>query len=459
MSLFLKAFAKGYRRIKSIGYTPAMDAYEKRRLAIFNTINFIGLITGIILPVAALFGEGYVPPLAMFVAASPMIISGVVLYANYRHWYSFAMMWYFICYPLITALVYAGNIDVGIELLFILYAVLAVFFLQRLTLIAVTIFISICCYCFVYIIHRDYQYVLADINYPYYFMNQLLTLVFIFAGLFLIKKENSEYQKEMLLSNWELKNTNLEIQEQRVELGQKAELLELQTMQLSELNSVKNRLFSIISHDLKTPIYGLRNLFKSMHQYDLPAEEIKVLVPDILNDLNYTTELMENLLQWAKSQMQGDSVNQQLIDITSLMSDVKQLLRLQAENKKVYVTARSDKPIYIYADKDMINLVLLNLMSNAIKFTPEHGEVSVSAEVREETVEVFIKDTGIGITKENMGKLFGEAYFSTKGTANEAGTGLGLKLCKEFLVKNGGDIFVKSEPGKGSVFSFTLPKA
>lgn len=459
MSRLLRTIAEEYKQIKSIGYKPAMDAYEKRRLSIFNTINFFGLVTGIILPMATVFGKGYLPPLALLVAASPIVISGMVLFANYKGWYSFAMLWYFTCYPLVTALVYAGNIDAGIELLFILYAVLSVFFLQRLLLIGITILISICCYCFVHIIHRDYEFVLANVSFSFYFVSQLLSLGFIFAGLFLIKKENSDYQKEMLLANWELNNTNTEIREKRIELGQKAELLELQTAQLSELHTVKNRLFSIISHDLKTPIYGLRNLFKSMHDLDLPAEEIRLLVPDILKDLDYTAELMENLLQWAKNQMQGNSVNLQLLDVSAMIGDVKQLLRLQAENKKVYVTAKSDKPIYIYADKDMINLVLLNLMSNAIKFTPENGEVSVSAEVKEDKVEVFVKDTGMGISEENIGKLFGEAYFTTRGTANEAGTGLGLKLCKEFLAKNGGNIAVESEVGKGSVFSFTLPKA
>ena len=196
-----------------------------------------------------------------------------------------------------------------------------------------------------------------------------------------------------------------------------------------------------------------------MQQYDVPGDEIKILIPDIVNDLNYTTSLMENLLQWAKSQMEGSNMNQQLIDITVLIEEVQKLLRLQAENKKVYLSAKASEPVYIYADKDMIDLVLRNLLSNAIKFTPENGKVSLGVDVKNETVEVFVKDTGMGISKENMHQLFGKNYFTTKGTANETGTGLGLMLCKEFLNKNGGDIFVQSEVGKGSMFSFTLPKA
>ncbi|MBK7306154.1 MAG: ATP-binding protein [Chitinophagaceae bacterium] len=107
----------------------------------------------------------------------------------------------------------------------------------------------------------------------------------------------------------------------------------------------------------------------------------------------------------------------------------------------------------------MMNLVLLNLVSNAIKFTPQHGEVSVSALVKDETVEVHVQDTGKGISSENLQKLFSNNYFTTRGTANESGTGLGLMLCKEFLTKNGGEIFVQSEEGKGSRFTFIIPKA
>jgi signal transduction histidine kinase len=436
-----------------------MDNYEKRRLGIFNRINFLGMITGIVIPVSALFGDGYVPPLAWVVAIAPAFISAVVLICNYHHKHEFAMLWYFITYPIITGLVYAGNIDVGIELLFILYGVLAVFFLQDMRQIIVAISFSVACYFVVFIFFRDYKYVLSEINFSYYFFNQLLSLAFIFIGLFLIKNENTAYQKEMLYANWELSNTNEEIQKQRLQLQQKANQLEEQTSQLAGLNAVKNRLFSIVSHDLKTPIYGLRNLFKAMHESDLPASEIKLYVPEILNDLNYTTGLMENLLQWAKSQMEGTSVNRQLIEVSDLINDVKRMLRLQAENKKIYLNAKADKPVYIYADKDMMNLVLLNLVSNAIKFTPENGEVSVSTGVKDENVEVYVKDTGKGISKENIKQLFGNNYFTTKGTANESGTGLGLMLCKEFLAKNGGEIFVESEEGKGSTFSFTMPKA
>lgn len=443
--IWLSLLSDTFRRIKKIGYTEELDGYAARRLGIFNTLNFIGLLTGIIIPLVAILNQGYLPVIAWVVAAAPAFISFVVLVANYYRRYDFAMLWYFILYPAITSLVYIDSIDVGIELFFILYAVFAVFFLQKLSLILQAIGFSLICYFAVFVVQQNYEFVMKDINYPFYVFNHVLSVALIFIGLFLIKKENKDYQAEILNSNEELYRYTQEIEKQKEELN--------------ELNNLKSKLFSVISHDLRTPLYGLRNLFKSVEQYDLPAEEIKVLIPDVVKDLHYTTDLMENLLQWAKSQMKGESVSPQLIDMNKLIQDVQQLVRLQAENKQVYLKTKADKPVYIYADKEMIEVVLRNLISNAIKFTPKEGEVIVDVKQDEEMVEVLVSDTGTGMSEESRNKLFGDEHFTTKGTSNEVGTGLGLMICKEFLKKNGGNIHVESELGKGSTFAFTLPRA
>ncbi len=204
-------------------------------------------------------------------------------------------------------------------------------------------------------------------------------------------------------------------------------------------------------------MYALRNLFRNMEQYDLPATEIKQMVPEVVNELNYTTSLMENLLQWARSQMDSDSVKPQMIDISVLMTDVSKLLHLQAEAKRIRVELKADPTAYVFADKDMINLVLRNLLSNAIKFTPDEGRISLGVMKLASGAKISVRDTGEGISAEALEKINLNNYYTTKGTANESGTGLGLRLCKEFLARNGGKMQIESEPGKGSVFSFTLP--
>ncbi len=140
------------------------------------------------------------------------------------------------------------------------------------------------------------------------------------------------------------------------------------------------------------------------------------------------------------------------------MKESTDLLRLQARNKEIKIESLIDRPVFIYADKDMISLVIRNLLSNAIKFTPQNGIIQIGVIEKQTMVEIYVKDTGIGMAPSVVDQLFNNNYYSTKGTANETGTGLGLMLCKDFLIKNGGSIHISSVPGNGSTFSFSLPR-
>jgi len=156
------------------------------------------------------------------------------------------------------------------------------------------------------------------------------------------------------------------------EIKENACLLENQTEELTELNALKNKLFSIISHDLKAPMYAMRNFFGEVQQNNMPARELKKMIPAIINDLTYTTSLMDNLLQWAKAQMQSHAVYPQKVDIGKSIEEALNLLRRQSENKQIVIESDSKEGVYGFMDKDMLNLVLRNLVSNAIKFTPQN---------------------------------------------------------------------------------------
>jgi len=457
MNTLLQPLVKLYWQIRTIGDSPELDDYEKRKLAIFNILNCMGLMNGIIIPVAGLFNDDKLPVLAWIVAISPAFISGIALIWVHKRRHEQAKMIYFILYPLVTALAYATRIDIGIELFFFVYGVLAVFLIKKISHAVIAFGFSTVMYLSVFVIWTDYDSKLAELNPGFFIFNHALAVLFIFFSLFLFKTENNAYLLRLHKKNDELAAKNVEIGRQKQEIDGQVLLLQKQTAELKELDSLKNKLFSIIAHDLKTPMYALRNLFRNIQQYDLPGDEIKVMLPDVVTDLNYTTGLMENLLQWAKSQMQADALKKQVINVTEVIREVIQLLRLQADSKKVYIENKLDMPVYIYADKDMVNLVLRNLLSNAIKFTPENGYVFLGANEGDSFVEVFVQDTGTGMSEEVLRQINTSNYFTTKGTANESGTGLGLMLCKEFLAKNGGKMFVESEPGKGSLFSFTLP--
>ncbi len=367
-----------------------------------------------------------------------------MLLLNHAQRYEFARLLYFTLYPLSTSLIYGLRADPGIEFFFVLYAVLSVFFLHNIYQVIFCFSLSVTCFLALY----DHSHLLLS----------GIAMMLVFVSLMLIRSENIRYQEQSRDRNWQLRRSNLKILRQKADITGKATLLEEQTQQLTELNSLKNKLFSVIAHDLKAPLYAVRNLFRNIQLYDVPGDEIKRLVPEVISELTYTTGLMENLLQWAKSQMEAEAIRPQLLDIAGIAREVMQLLRLQAEAKKIYIDSKIEHPIFVYADKDMVNLVLRNLLSNAIKFTPIEGSIYLDAKDLRSCIEVSVQDTGMGISQEGLRRLKDHHYYSTRGTGGEAGTGLGLMLCKEFLSKNGGQMNIQSELGKGSTFSFTLPK-
>lgn len=458
---FLFAFRNetilSYKALKRLGVTPRMDEYEKRKLSIFNQLNFLQFVSALIVPVLGLSGDKQITPTAYIETLLPSVVSLFVLALNYHRRYESARFAYFILYPVITSVIYMGGMNLGVELFFILYGILSVFFIQSISQMLFSVSLSMVSYFILSVVWKNYHYQLSRVHVEFYLFNQLLAVGLIFYGLYLVKSENSRYQFSILKKNRMLHHKNLEIEKQKQEIVDKAALLQKQAARLRESNTVKNKLFSVIGHDLKTPLYALRNVFQNLHQFDTPAEEIRELLPEIVNDLNFTTGLMENLLQWAKGQMQDNTVRPQVIDMSQLTNDVLQILRLQAHSKKITINNSIGEAVYAYADRDMIHLVLRNLVSNAIKFTPVHGKISIGLHETSSYVEIFVQDTGVGISPEAIHKIRKNDYFTTKGTTNESGTGLGLMLCKEFIVKNGGKIHIESDPGKGSTFSFTLP--
>jgi two-component system sensor histidine kinase/response regulator len=430
-------------KIKNIGVTADMNSVEKSKLGIFNHLNFFQFITGILVPVIGLLQADKFPVSGWIIICLPALVSVFVLILNSYHKHELALLTYFVLYPFFICCNYINGINLGIELSFILYGILSVFFIQDIGYMIFSILFSMVSYFFLSVILKKYIYQLEQINFIAYLVNQGLAIVYIFYGLYLIKTENANY-------NTALQRTNEEIQKQSNQLQQQA-------TELDQLNSLKNKLFSVISHDLKAPMYALRNLFDNMQSQDMPAEDIKSMIPDVKQDLNYTVGLMENLLNWAKSQMESYSVKAQSVNVQELIDDVVHVLHLQAEAKNIRIENKSVKPVYAWADVDMIHLVLRNLISNAIKFTPAGGRISVGASELTSFTEVFVQDSGTGIGSKELRKINNQEFYTTNGTAQEQGTGLGLMLCKEFLAKNDGHMRIESEQGKGSIFSFTLP--
>ncbi len=230
--------------------------------------------------------------------------------------------------------------------------------------------------------------------------------------------------------------------------------------QLKQANGQKDKFLSIVAHDLKNPIGAFLNLSELLvRDFDtLEIAEVKEMVGDISDASKQLFSLLENLLEWSRSQTGRIQFNPHTVDLNEITSGVLYILQLNANAKNIALVNEVPPESYVHADDNMIRTVIRNLASNAVKFTPSGGTITVYAKRFEHYFEMGIRDTGVGISQENINKLFRiDTTFRGVGTANEKGTGLGLILCKEFINKHEGDIWVESTEGKGSTFIFTIP--
>lgn len=235
---------------------------------------------------------------------------------------------------------------------------------------------------------------------------------------------------------------------------------EKRNMQLEQINATKNKLFSIIAHDLRNPFNSILGFAEMlMNDYEKFSDsQRKEIIALIDKSSKNTFELLENLLLWSKIQIDKIEITKEKVQLKRLTSEALSAYKHVAQRKSISLEVNVPEEIYVHADEFTTKITIANLFSNAIKFTPANGSIRIDAARQQNFVEVSISDTGIGIPVEKIPGLFSAAGIgSTRGTGNEKGSGLGLTLCKEFVEKNGGQIWVESETGKGSSFCFTLP--
>lgn len=239
------------------------------------------------------------------------------------------------------------------------------------------------------------------------------------------------------------------------------EALKENEIRLQELNATKDKFFSIIAHDLRGPftsIIGFSGLL--IDQVQMKNYEGIERYAEFIQESSYRAmNLLKNLLEWARLQTGRIKFNPKNIEILEIVNEVTELFKGHAQQKSITLSNEFQEDVNVFADKEMISNVLRNLVLNALKFTNPGGMITILAKQKQEELLMIVSDNGIGIEKDKVEKLFLiEGNQSTRGTQNEEGTGLGLILCKEFVLKHGGKIWVESEPGKGSRFYFTIPK-
>ncbi len=256
-------------------------------------------------------------------------------------------------------------------------------------------------------------------------------------------------------------NAHLTIRRLQQQLQEQNALLQEKNSQLQELNASKDKFFSIISHDLRSPFQVLLSLTQLLgdHLEMYSQEKIRTSVGHMRTSAEKLYALLENLLTWSRIQRGMMDYQPQHINVSSIIAQNVNLFIVNAEQKQITLSNSVQEELIVYADDNMVDAIIRNLISNALKFTHAGGNIIVSATHNEKDVQTAVADTGTGMNAETIAKLFRlDVKYQGVGTAGEKGTGLGLNLCKDLVEKNGGAIWVESEIEKGSTFTFTLPQ-
>lgn len=255
---------------------------------------------------------------------------------------------------------------------------------------------------------------------------------------------------------------NEEIETQHQEIHEQKRVLE-------ELNGVKDKMFSIIAHDFRSPLNTIQGVLSLLHMDALSEHELRVLLPDLTRKVDASINLLDNLLHWSRSQMQGIKVNPSTFRLRRVINDTIAHMHQLATQKDILIQVFVDDSLQVHADLEMTRLIIRNLLSNAIKFSYEGHAIHIEVHQNEtlpcdevksnDQAIISITDFGVGIPESILQDLFVRNGYSTKGTAEEKGTGLGLNLCQECVRLNGGEIWANSSDLGITNFSFTLPLA
>tara|TARA_R110000868_G_scaffold98392_8_gene270797 strand:- start:107 stop:2155 length:2049 start_codon:yes stop_codon:yes gene_type:complete len=241
-------------------------------------------------------------------------------------------------------------------------------------------------------------------------------------------------------------------------LANQAKILNKNQEALTQINSNQDRLFSIVGHDLRGPIISLNEILTLYLEDPEGKDYFEKFAPQLKEDLEQVQFTMDNLLHWGKTQMQGNTINVRSISVRNELDIILQLYRNEINKKAITINNQVAVNHSVFADLQQFNVIFRNLINNAIKFTPNEGMITIKTKIKDKNLVIQVSDTGVGMTESDVQKLFSDTEnFSNYGTNLEKGTGLGLRLVKAMVIKNSGEIIVKSEPNKGSQFIVQLP--
>jgi signal transduction histidine kinase len=428
--MFRDIFHKIYQfgvKVANIGITPELGFHEKKKTQLLNFIVAAGIPTNIFFVINNLIHEKQV---LAFINLLLLLGAFLILLINsYRKFLVARLILTFLSSVLFStsALLFRNG---GEYFLIVNLIIIIIYFNEKIFLIAISIFN---CGLFIGIkifLETDHTF-FTPVSFGRVVFNMAWTLSAMMLALLFFKKEQLSYQEQ----------------------------IEEKNKELQRMNDTKEKLFSIISHDLRSPIGQLKNSLDLVNREYISPETFQQISAKLSSEVDRLHSTLDNLLRWSISQLQGIKAAPERIALAYLLEQKLMVFKQMAEQKNIKLVLE-DVNRYVWADPDHLLLVLRNLLSNAIKYSYQNGQILIRSYAKDDRVIIEVIDKGMGMTEEVKASIFQhDNIISNTGTANEKGTGLGLKLCKEFIEKNDGEIRIESSEQKGTTFYISLPEA
>ena len=424
--IFDKIYLFGVK-VANIGITPTIDFHEKKKTQLLNFIVAAGIPTNIFFCINNLIHEKQVLAFINFLLLLGAFL--ILLINSYRKFLVARLILTFLSSVLFsTSALLFGN---GGEYFLILnLIIIIIYFNEKIFLITISIFNSALFIGIKIFLETNHTY-FAPVSFGRVIFNMVWTLSSMMLALLFFKHEQISYQEQ----------------------------IEEKNKELQKMNDTKEKLFSIISHDLRSPIGQLKNSLDLVKREYMSPETFQQISVKLSSEVDRLHSTLDNLLRWSISQLQGIKATPERISLANLLEQKLMVFQQVAEQKSIKLILE-DVNRYVWADPDHLLLVLRNLISNAIKYSYPDGEILIRSYSKDQQVIIEVIDNGMGMSEEVKAAIFQhDNIISNTGTANEKGTGLGLKLCKEFIEKNNGQIWIEHAEQKGITFCISLPEA
>ena len=432
--------------ISQLGLTADMPAYLYRKGYAFNQMNFAGLLVGSLRLVYILvFVSGDYTLSTLLLNALPVLGCLLMMVFMYLHFYKTTVLFSFLLFPSLLYIMGWATHDRGLLPYFIPYFIFPFFFLNSKRKILLAFLISAGFFAASFFEGFFYSSPLpVPRNNTLELISLAGSLALTFISLYSIKFQVWLYEKKIKENKQLLRAMNINLNQQKEKLF--------------ESNATKDKLFSIISHDLRIPIQGLTLLLTN---HGRPGEDLSYLaenLPMVKDELKTTNELLDNLLKWSRLQMSEEKLYFEEIDVQSLFGKVQKSMEGRALAKGIAVDV-SFSPVTLRADRSVLEIVLRNLLANAIKFTGKGGAIMITGAQYKDEYKIEVEDNGVGITPESLQRILEKEFYSSLGTCKEKGTGMGLVICRDLMEKCKGGLQIESSTDTGTKVSISFPNA